>query len=473
MPCVISAPSSGSGKTLLTLLLSAWAVKKGLRIQTFKVGPDYLDPQLLGAISGRPCHNLDYILCGENWVENSFQKFGSETDLTLIEGVMGLFDGIGSSTNGSTSELAKKLDIPIILVIDVNGQAASLAATIEGFKNRDKSIKIAGVVINNFKSNRHKELLEEVVSSIGMKLLGAIPKNNNFSIKTNYLGLEPAHELRNLNKLLSMWSELAIKYLDIEAFRTLMKPPKYKVNIQKNISTIKGESKKLTQVIAIAEDKAFHFRYPETKDTLESLGIQLIPWSPLEDEILPKGIKGLIIPGGFPEKYAEDISHSKKSLDSLRKHFGRIPIYAECGGMLILGQELNDADNNSFEMAGILPFLARKGSLSIGYREIKGLENSLIINKGEILTGHEFHRWELIPCSLGNKKHRNKNSPPKLTNPWAIKGCKISERKEGWANKMFHASWIHLHWPSNMHLLTKWEKAIKGENYSQKFDLSK
>ncbi len=464
MACVISAPSSGSGKTLLSILLSSWAKTHKLKLQSFKVGPDYLDPQILSVISGKPCRNLDLILSGKNWLKNSFHGYGSDSDLTLIEGVMGLFDGIGSSSNGSTAAVAKELCLPVILVVNASGQAASLGALITGFKNKDPQINLAGVVINRVSSKRHKALLEEVLSSIGIKMLGCLPKEEDLRIESSHLGIAPQHEIKNLNMRISQWSEIAERTLNIDEFLTLMKPPSFSENPIKNI--LKQEKKLYISNanVAIAADEAFHFRYPETQEILEQIGINIIEWSPLKDELIPKNIGGLILPGGFPELHAEQISSSKKSISSLRDHYGKIPIYAECGGMILLGESINDLNGKNHSMAGILPFRAEEGSLQVGYRKIVGIKDSLLIKKGDQLNGHEYHRWKLLNVSRSNIKKLNE---ARLNPPWKVSGWNIHQKEEGWSNEMLHASWIHLHWPSNINIIKRWKDSINNNRSNQ------
>ena len=226
MAFVIAAPASGSGKTLLSIVLASWARQKKLNLQTFKVGPDYLDPQQLSAISRRPCRNLDLTLCGSQWVKDSFYDFGGSADLALIEGVMGLFDGIGSSSEGSTAALARFLQLPIVLVVDARGQAASLAALVRGFQNQDPQLQLAGVVLNYINSQRHKTLLTDVLANIDVKLLGCIPNTPELSLPNRHLGLAPAHEIIGLEEKIQSWSAIAEANLDLTAFKTILTAPK-------------------------------------------------------------------------------------------------------------------------------------------------------------------------------------------------------------------------------------------------------
>ncbi len=456
MACVISAPSSGSGKTILSLILASWARQNSLSIQTFKIGPDYLDPQQLEAVSGRPCRNLDLILTNLAWVKDTYYGYGGSTDLTLIEGVMGLFDGVGSSTKASTAEIAKILGLPIVLVVDAKGQAASLAALVKGFRDEDPSLKLAGVVLNNVTTERHKKLLIDVLKSNRIEVLGTIPSSAELKLCERHLGLAPAHEIKNIRKKINQWASICSSHLDINKFNVLLKSPKYsEPPIKKFISSNNLKSTSNNCSIAIAQDHAFHFRYPEMKEYLEALGLNVYKWSPLNNERIPKQARGLIIPGGFPEQYAKEISECKESLLSLKNYFGKHPIYTECGGMLLFGKTLTDLKGEKFPMLGILPFNAQQGKLEVGYRRLKSQNRSLILDKNQVLFGHEFHRWRL--------EFINDQSENNLTPIWKMSGWAIKEKKEGWSNKMFHASWIHLHWPSNSSILNNWNLAIKNE----------
>tara|TARA_Y100001968_G_scaffold135722_1_gene123810 strand:- start:747 stop:2138 length:1392 start_codon:yes stop_codon:yes gene_type:complete len=462
MSCVIASPASGNGKTLLSILLSSWARKKGYSIQTFKVGPDYLDPQQLKQISQKPCRNLDKILCGSNWVRDSFHFFGGSAELTLVEGVMGLFDGIGSSSVGSTADIAQELNLPIVLILNANGQAASIAALINGFKNHTPKINLAGVVLNQINSKRHKELLSEVALSNQIRVLGYIFKNEKLTLSKSDLGLSPAHEIINLDRRIDEWAEIAAKSLDIDYFLSIMKSPKPSENpIKKLINNNFLNNQKLSRPIAIAKDEAFHFIYEETNDLLKELQIPILEWKIMEDEPLPKGAKGIIIPGGFPETHAEQLSKSKRSLNALKSNFNKIPIYAECGGMLLLGQSIKDKKGVTYPMTEILPFKASNGSLNVGYRDIRAIKNSLIMESEERIKGHEFHRWKLS-YKESFIFNQNKFKTRGISAPWEAEGWLIKRTKEGWSNELFHASWIHLHWASNPKIATRISKKMRN-----------
>ena len=447
MACVISAISSNSGKTLLSLLLISWFKSINKTVQTFKVGPDYLDPQQLTAVSKKACRNLDLILSGENWVKEIFNHFGGLTDYSFVEGVMGLFDGIGSNSKGSTAEVAKVLGLPVVLIVDARGKAASLAALIKGFIEHDKELKIAGVVLNNVQTPRHEKILLEVLDQINIKSLGSLPFCKDLCLPARHLGLAPPHEILDLNIKVKKWASIAKNHLEIESFRKLLLPKK---SNNKSIKFLPKKESRITHPIAIAEDEAFHFRYQETKELLEGNGMPTITWKPLENVHIPKEAKGLIIPGGFPEQHAKQLSNSTISLNSIKTFSKKFPIYAECGGMMLLGKSIFDFEGREHLMAGILPFKAKKGNLRIGYREATCKNTSPIITSGSKLIGHEFHRWEIV----------NEHFNPKINRLWDIKGWNIEIKNEGYCNHLIHASWIHLHWASSPLIIENWKRSI-------------
>ena len=450
MACLIAAPSSGSGKTLLTLSLIAWARQQGQSIQPFKVGPDYLDPQLLTAASGRPCRNLDLSLCGEDWVRGSFLRHGSTADLAVVEGVMGLFDGIGPSSDGSSAAVAAALQLPVVLVVDASGQAQSLAALVRGFQQHDPSLRLAGVVLNRVSSPRHRELLDAVLEGIAVPLLGSLPRDLSLELPSRHLGLAPAHELERLEGRLEAWASLAQEHLDLGALLPLLQPPSSRVPPldSLNAEPPNGTSHSLLPV-AVAQDAAFHFRYPEMQESLEALGMPVLSWSPLADEAIPEEATGLILPGGFPEQHAAALSECKRSLTALRHWFRQRPLYAECGGMLLLGQTLTDLEGRAHPMAGVLPFGARRGNLQVGYRQLTATADSLLLRKGERYVGHEFHRWSLE--TVGKEESL-----------WQVEGWRSQRREEGWNLNNVHASWVHLHWGGCSTISCRWRAALEA-----------
>ena len=455
MACVIAAPASGSGKTLLTLCLIAWARRQGRSIQPFKVGPDYLDPQLLSLSAGRVCRNLDLSLCGQEWVDLSFRGFGGLCDMAVVEGVMGLYDGIGASSEGSTAAVARHLNLPVVLVVDAGRQARSLAAVVLGFQSLEPRVHLAGVVLNRVSSQRHRELLQSVLDEINVPCLGSLPKDVSLCLPSRHLGLAPAHELGPIQDRISRWAALASSHLDLQRFGPLLKAPAAGANpIRTILAPVLDQQPVRTPIpVAVAQDEAFHFRYPEMQECLETMAMPVIPWSPLADEPPPPQAQGLVLPGGFPELHAEALSQCGRSLSALQQWIAQKPLYAECGGMLLLGESLSDGEGKHHPMAGLLPFRAERGALQVGYRSLSTTHNGMLLRAGESLRGHEFHRWQL---SKESGDFLGKARPL-----WQVEGWKISRRHEGWSLPTLHASWVHLHWAGSSTTSCRWRAALE------------
>ncbi|MEA5441971.1 cobyrinate a,c-diamide synthase [Cyanobium gracile] len=455
MSCLIAAPCSGSGKTLLSLTLAAVARARGKSIQPFKVGPDYLDPQLLGAVAGRPCRNLDPLLCGEEWVRRCYRWHGGRAGRVLVEGVMGLFDGRGSGSEGSSAAVADLLGLPVVLVVEASRQAGSLAALVRGFRDHGPPrVTLAGVVLNRVGSDRHHRLLAEALEAIAVPLLGVLPSHPSLELPSRHLGLLTPGELGDLGERQRIWARLAEEHLDLDRLWPLLAPPAGPPEGQDPIRWCLGQvaPEPPTTVstatpapgplpVAIASDAAFHFRYPEAQELLSACGLRPVPWSPLTDEPLPADCRAVLLPGGYPELHASQLAAARRSLESLGTAArAGVPIVAECGGLLLLGRELEDGDGNRHPMAGLLPFSARRGALSLGYRQALPGADGLLVRRGEVLSGHEFHRWQLV-------------AQPPLADElaageglWQLEGWGTPARIEGWTTRTVHASWLHLHW---------------------------
>ncbi len=459
MSCIISAPATDNGKTTLSLLISCWAFSKGLQLQTFKVGPDYLDQQQLSSVGHPACRNLDIFLSGTDWVKNTFNRYSVKSDLALVEGAMGLFDGLGSTQRASTANVAKVLNLPIIFIVDAKGQVASLLALIKGFKELDKDLNLKGVVFNNVNSLRHRSLIKEVFKYEDIKIIGFLPSDIRISLKKGNLGLISPKEIcekRDVN----YFAEIANRNLDTSFLLSLLKAKKKDINIKTKKLNFKINKNK---PIAIADDKIFHFQYPETREFLNEIGIPTLSWDIFNDSEIPKEARAIIIPGGFPERYSSHISSSKKSLNSLREFQKTGLIYAECGGMMILGNSIKDEGGHLHKMAGILPYKFRKGKLTVGYRYIKGLKDSLIIKKNQKARGHEFHYWQ-IETSANELNNTETGLINQLNNPWKTKFWGEKYQNEGWSTKNIHASWVHIHLPSNDKVSENFIKSLQNIN---------
>lgn len=454
MGLIIAAPRSGSGKTLLSLCLTAALRQRGLTMQTFKVGPDYLDAQLLGALSGRPCRNLDPLLCGEPWLWAAFRHWGRTTDACLVEGVMGLYDGLGPSQEGSTAHVARLLNLPLLFVVDAKRQGASIRALVAGFRGQEPGLPWCGVVLNGVGSLRHQQLLTVALEPTGLPVLGSLPCNGAMALPSRHLGLLPPAEIHHFQARCDPLAAMAERHLDLDrllphlqASRGAPGPSPFLAASPTMPTDVPPATQPLRPsdgpgpVLAIAQDQAFCFLYPEHREWLEHFGARTQVWSPLADQPLPEGAAALVLPGGYPELHGATLAQATRSLRALQQAHDRgLPIYAECGGMLLLLRALYDPDNRPWPMAGILPGAARRGALQLGYRRALVCGASPVVRPHEQMAGHEFHHWHVAPAPASAK------DAGALRPLWQLSGWGVPTRIEGLAHGRLHASWLHLHW---------------------------
>lgn len=384
---LIGGVKSGSGKTLVTLGLMAALCKRFHSVQPFKCGPDYIDPTLHQLVTGKPSSNLDIKMCGENFCRQTFEEKLLPADIGVIEGVMGLFDG----GDGSSASLAKSLNIPVILVIDVRSAAESIAAVLHGFETYDAGLNIAGVIFNFIGSARHKALIEnEVKKRCKTRILGFLPREEHFSIPSRHLGLHMGEELKqqlNQDKI----AQLIETYIDIDMLLQLCECNTKKAKVDaKPVLPPQYKSVRL----AVARDEAFCFYYQDNLDMLTRAGIEICYFSPLHDSTLPENIQGIYLGGGYPELYAKHLSANKLLIEQLRR-FSRNGgfIYGECGGYMYLCNRIVDKEGRGYPMVGLFQASIRmdKKLRKLGYREIQLCSTCLLGEKGEVLYGHEFH----------------------------------------------------------------------------------
>lgn len=369
MACLIGAPCSGSGKTLLSLCLAAVARRRGLTLQPFKVGPDYLDPQLLSRVSGRPCRNLDPLLCGDGWVERSFAWHGSSADQVLVEGVMGLFDG-----RPSTADIARTLGIPVLASISGAAMAQTFGAIAHGLSTFRPDVPFAGVFANRVSSEGHYRMLLEDLPP-GLTALGYLPKAPDAALPSRHLGLVQAEEIQDLDQRL----EAAAGRLVWTAGG--LPPPVSFAPVDRSPPPRLLAGRR----IAVARDAAFAFIYPANLEVLAKLGATLCFFSPVAGERLPEA-DGVYLPGGYPELHLPALAANERLKQDLLSHIsaGR-PILAECGGMLYLLERLSDVAGQEADMAGLLPGEARmQGRLA-------GLGPQEVVLPEGTLRGHTFH----------------------------------------------------------------------------------
>ncbi len=336
MALLVAGDRSNSGKTTVTLALLAALVDRGQTVQSFKVGPDYIDPMFHARLTGRPCRNLDPWLTGKDYVRRCFGHWGSGAAAVLVEGVMGLYDGLGGTPEGSSADLALQLALPVLLVVDCGHLSNSVAALVQGYRSLEPRLQLAGVVLNRVGSDRHEQFLRGALEPLGVPVLGVLRRQPDLRLPERHLGLVPVEELPDWPQLRQRLVQLGRTCFDWERLALLLAPPSPQ-------ALDWPEPLGAAVRVAIARDRAFNFYYADNLDLLRHLGADLLDWSPLADQPLPQATQAVLLGGGFPELVAEPLSASRRSWDSLGRAAGRgIPVYGECGGLMVLGQSLTD-----------------------------------------------------------------------------------------------------------------------------------
>ena len=383
---LISAPSSGTGKTTVMLGLLRAFSDMGLRVQPFKSGPDYIDPAFHHAAARKASFNLDSWGMDEALM-NTIVAEGEDADIAIAEGSMGLYDGVatkGASGFGSSAETAVRFGWPVILVVDVSGQAQSAAATALGFMNYMPDLPFGGVILNRVASPRHERLARLGMEQAGIKVLGMLPRRGDLALPERHLGLIQAIEHPDLEQAISNYASFLSEHVDLEAIRAVAQgtnPPKVGRLVRPP-----------AQRIALARDAAFSFTYPHLLKAWRTEGAEILPFSPLNDDLVPDA--DLVwLPGGYPELHAGTLAGANRFLTSLREHAATKPVHGECGGYMALGTTLIDKEGVAHKMAGLLGVVTsyEKRKFHLGYRQAVLQEAVLGYQRGSRLRGHEFH----------------------------------------------------------------------------------
>jgi cobyrinic acid a,c-diamide synthase len=461
---VIAATRSGDGKTTVATGLMAALRARGLRVSAHKAGPDYIDPSYHAAATGSPGRNLDAWLTGEELIAPLFRHGARDADVSIIEGVMGLFDGAaGRGDLASTAHIARLLAAPVVLVVSAAGTARSIAATVHGFATFDPRVRVSGVVLNQVASPRHEDILREAITAIGMPVLGALPAEATLHTPSRHLGLVPAAERAGqVSDWLPRLRELIGTHLDLDGLlaiaraappltaepwspgppsappariRPLAPPPGGPQ--QHGCDSADAVSAALPQPcrsrgdgapvrVAMAAGRAFTFGYAEHAELLEAAGAEVVEFDPTTAGRLPAGTDVLVAGGGFPEVYVEDLAANAELRAEIRDRVaGGMPVIAECAGLLWLGTDLDGR-----EQCGVLPASGRMtGRLTLGYREAVALRSSPLVAAGTTVRAHEFHRTVCEPAGG--------DSPA-----WRLADGTV----QGWATSQLLASYLHLHW---------------------------
>ncbi len=391
---IIGAPRSGSGKTTVTLGLLRALKRRGHAVQPFKCGPDYIDPAFHVAAAGRESYNVDSWAMRWPRVAGLLSQASNGADIVIVEGLMGFYDGVvqpGHWGNGASSDLAAATGWPAILVLDVSGQSQTAAAVARGFMNFRDRVEIAGVILNRVGSARHTRFVSEALTAVGLPVVGALPREANLVLPERHLGLVQAEETAELESRLETLADFIDANVDMARIVELAKPGS--VNSGPSV-TIRPPG----QRIALARDAAFSFVYPHLLAAWREAGAEIIPFSPLADEVPDATADVIWMPGGYPELHAGRLAAADRFKSAMRKFAETRPVHGECGGYMTLGTGLVDASGVRHEMIGLLgletSFAKRK--LNLGYRKAEIVEPSVLGNPGDQLTGHEFHYASVI-----------------------------------------------------------------------------
>lgn len=432
---VVAGAMSGVGKTTLTLGLIAALRRRGLAVQPFKVGPDFIDPGHHAQAAGRPSATLDGWMLPREENLAVFARWAAGAQVAVVEGVMGLFDGLdGKSEAGSTAQMAKWLNLPVLLVVDARSLARSAAALVHGFISFDPKLTFAGVVFNRVGSPAHLAYLQEAMAELPqVPCLGGLPRDEVLGIPERHLGLTTAEDHPLSPAYLDRLADLVETQLDLN--RLLASLPSVSL-----ISCPQGEASEPEVRLGVARDRAFCFYYPDNLWWLRASGAELVEFSPLRDRGLPPEVHGLYIGGGYPELAAAELAANTSFLDDLRaKAAAGLPIYAECGGLMYLGREIQDLSGTVHPMAGILPlkFRMRPRLAALGYREVTLTADTLLGPAGATLRGHEFHYSDLVAEEAS------------LDRVYRLTPRRGGEAvREGFSRGNILASYVHLHFGS-------------------------
>jgi cobyrinic acid a,c-diamide synthase len=439
---MVAGTASGVGKTTAALALMAALQERGYRVQPFKCGPDFLDTGHHTAICGRVSRNLDTWMLDGEANRAVFTSASRDADAAIVEGMMGLYDGVaGGTEEGSAAEIAKLLGLPVVLVLDAAKSARSIAAVVKGFESFDPEVRFAGIVLNRVGSDRHYRMLEMAIRSVTTTpLLGRIPTNAAIAIPERHLGLHTTEETTSAEDRLGAFAQAGRQHLDLTPLLDLLwaeAPAKSEATPALSPTSRLGQTRVR---IGVARDKAFSFYYEDNFDLLRENGAEIVSFSPLADAELPQNLDGLYLGGGYPELHADALSRNTAMRAGIRAvvEAGK-PVYAECGGMIYLGRALTTLDGRSFTMTGVLPleFEMTPQLVHFGYVDVTFVEDCLLGEKGTQVRGHSFHCSRLRAGAAMPAAYRLK---------YSLSG---RDELEGFHYKNVLASYVHLHFRGN------------------------
>jgi cobyrinic acid a,c-diamide synthase len=434
---VVTGAASSVGKTTVTIGLMAALRRRGLTVQGFKIGPDFIDPAFHALVTGRPSYTLDGWMCGRDAVRATVARHGRDADVVVIEGMMGCFDGIdGVSEEGSTAQVAKWLGAPVVLVVDATASSRSVAAVVLGFEQFDPDLDLAGVIVNNVGSTTHgRWVLDAIAARCRAVGLGALPRDAAFTMPERHLGLVTAAESPLSQDAQTALADAIEKSIDLDRVLSLARD----LNLRPQDAGQSAGVAPRRARIGVARDVAFQFYYEENFARLRAAGAELVFWSPETDEALPD-VDGLYFGGGYPELRAQALSANVAVRIAVKKFAAAGgAVYAECGGLMYLADALEDTEGNVHEMVGLLPATVRMRPrrLSLGYMTVTTAAPSLLGPAGTIARGHEFHYSTLEPV------------PAAVPHAYDLTDTRGGSRVEGYQIGNALLSYIHLHFGSN------------------------
>lgn len=391
---MIAGTHSGVGKTTITIGIIGYLSKK-YNVVPFKVGPDYIDTAYHRFASGNFSYNFDVYMLGEDNIKRSFLKHALSGDVAVVEGVMGMYDGTNNTSYGSSAHVAKLLSLPVILVVDASGMAASVSALVKGYIEYDKDVNVVGVIFNRVGSEKHYNLLKECIErDLGIRAFGYLPHDDRVSLPERHLGLTPIFETKENHNFNILYDRIG-EFIDVDGILDACDVDLKKDNSDEGKVTVKTKE---NVKIALAYDEAFNFYYQDSLDSLIESGGELIPFSPLRDDDIPKGVSGIYLGGGFPEVFAEKLSGNHSMLSSIKENIEKgMPVYAECGGFMYLAKKIMDLNGAEYDMVGIfdLDAIMTKRLVNFGYAEANVVKDNVLFKKGDIVFGHVFHNSKM------------------------------------------------------------------------------
>lgn len=445
---VLAGTGSGVGKTTFTIGIMRALMKRGLSVQGFKCGPDYIDPTYHTAVTKRPSRNIDSFMMEYDVVRDIVARASKDADVSIIEGVMGFYDGKSPLSNeGSAAQISELTNSPVILIVNGASMARSVAAIVKGFQMLDENANIVGVIANQLGSKSHFEIVKTAIEAeCEVPVIGYLPKGAVPTLPSRHLGLVPAIERGDLDDYFDELANAIEETVDLDQLLEITEAPEIKVDF----SIFEKKPDRKSVHIAVAKDAAFNFYYEENLELLRGYGAEIHFFSPLYNEKVPPQAQGLYIGGGFPEEFAEQLGENTVSKNSIRSAIEKgLPTLAECGGFMYLTQSITNRAGETYEMLGVIEghIKMQEKLAALGYREITGVTGNFLINENEHAKGHEFH------YSTYEGNHQ--------TPAYFSKG-RFRAQHEGYLRNNLVAGYTHFHFASNPKLVQNWlEKCLE------------